>query len=439
MPHRDAAADVARPAPRLVRVIVALLAVALQCQITLRVGGEVRVSSADLLMPLIVGGLAVQALQGRLGWPAWRLRHLLLWIVVLSVVMTYALVLGRIYLGEWTSWALVNKFAGWFALIGYLGIGAVLVSRFGESVRTVFVVSFVVMAWIVCSVESLDITLRTFSIMPAGLLPRRDFAFTGLMVNSNAFGFLMLAAICLQLAYVAHDKFFAPRQLHRVGLCILLIGLFYSHSHATWIAALVALVLLIWYRRALALEFAIAGACTVLFIMAIDHLPGAFHWVSGGAPGRWSYNSGLMLAPSPNEFNRIELSLDALKLWLAHPVFGAGLGRHLAVQAAQSSAPLTIHNTGLWLLAETGLVGAVAFTAFFIVCLLALGRNVSSAGPFVLATLVMLVAMGVISAFHEPMYQRYIWVLLGMALVYAKQIRLHSDLPAPTAVDRHST
>ena len=45
------------------------------------------------------------------------------------------------------------------------------------------------------------------------------------------------------------------------------------------------------------------------------------------------------------------------KLFVGHPLFGAGLGayRHEDILAS-SRIPLVIHSTALWLLAELGLV-----------------------------------------------------------------------------------
>ena len=54
--------------------------------------------------------------------------------------------------------------------------------------------------------------------------------------------------------------------------------------------------------------------------------------------------------------------LGGLKLFLEYPAFGAGLGafRNQMIFVS-SSQPLLIHSTALWLLAELGMIGLLAF------------------------------------------------------------------------------
>ena len=52
---------------------------------------------------------------------------------------------------------------------------------------------------------------------------------------------------------------------------------------------------------------------------------------------------------------------QGLAMFLAHPLFGAGLGAYMADQLSTTGVPLLIHSTAVWLLAETGLVGFAVF------------------------------------------------------------------------------
>ncbi len=56
---------------------------------------------------------------------------------------------------------------------------------------------------------------------------------------------------------------------------------------------------------------------------------------------------------------RIMTLKGGLKLFLAHPVFGAGLGAFVFDYFKESGRVQVIHSTPLWLLAELGVVGAV--------------------------------------------------------------------------------
>lgn len=84
-----------------------------------------------------------------------------------------------------------------------------------------------------------------------------------------------------------------------------------------------------------------------------------------------------------------------------------------------------IHNTGIWLLAGTGLVGLLVFVLLFA----ALGRKMwfnakadagieplFRPGNFASAALICMVAWLFMSQFHELMYQRVIWLIAGITL-----------------------
>ena len=123
---------------------------------------------------------------------------------------------------------------------------------------------------------------------------------------------------------------------------------------------------------------------------------------------------------------RLDGYRDAFVMWRDNPVFGAGLGVYLHGQSLEEKPEilvLQIHNTALWLLAETGLAGFLAMAGIFIVLFYkvwCLARSppagTESEHWFQSAVLLILVGWAVMSLFHELMYQRIIWLLVGMAL-----------------------
>jgi O-antigen ligase len=84
---------------------------------------------------------------------------------------------------------------------------------------------------------------------------------------------------------------------------------------------------------------------------------------------------------------------------------------------------LQIHNTALWLLAETGLAGLLVMACIFVL-LFHKVWTLSRAPPgepdtefwFPSAVLLILIGWAIMSLFHELMYQRIVWLLVGMAL-----------------------
>ncbi|MFK5979864.1 MAG: hypothetical protein QM488_13355, partial [Rhizobiaceae bacterium] len=123
-----------------------------------------------------------------------------------------------------------------------------------------------------------------------------------------------------------------------------------------------------------------------------------------------------------------EAMWQGFELWQQSPVFGAGLGVHLFQQQsniAEGLPVVLVHNTGIWLLAGTGLVGFLVFVLLFSVLIRNMWRNAKTnagSGPslrpgnFASAALICMVAWLFMSQFHELMYQRVIWLIAGIAM-----------------------
>ena len=80
---------------------------------------------------------------------------------------------------------------------------------------------------------------------------------------------------------------------------------------------------------------------------------------------------------------------------------------------------ITIHNSALWLLVETGIIGLIIFIVFAYKCTIALIKNPSKQKAITLdkaMVCVIIVFLGA-SVGTEVLYQRYFWLLLGMSIV----------------------
>ncbi len=110
---------------------------------------------------------------------------------------------------------------------------------------------------------------------------------------------------------------------------------------------------------------------------------------------------------------------DGIALFAAHPIFGAGLGAHMEGALRSDGIALVIHSTPVWLLAEMGVVGFLAFT----VPLLRVFRHAwGEVTPDVASRLLVLiiVAFAIMAIVHEMLYQRTFWLLFGTALAVAR-------------------
>src|SRR5262249_46485795 len=99
-----------------------------------------------------------------------------------------------------------------------------------------------------------------------------------------------------------------------------------------------------------------------------------------------------------------------------HPFFGAGLGafRNQMIPTLEG-LPLVIHSTAVWVLAELGVVGLLAFTVPFIYLFLKEWKYASVDRVSALIVLCF-AAFAVMSAPGDMLYQRTFWFLIGGAL-----------------------
>jgi O-antigen ligase len=363
--------------------------------------GRISVNLAD---PVVVVGAVLFVLYhvGR-GWPQWCIGGVTRWIGATSAVLALAIVHGWTVFG-WTDWAFVNKGLGWLMLLCYAATGALIVRRaqgagFARLLQT-FAASGVAIAAVDIGLVVLD---QFGGDLFAGLVERR---IAGLSQNPNAFA-LMLTLVLAALIVL--------RATGVAGIAMMataLVGIWLASSRAAFIAVpfvLVAAVLAGAAPRPILRS--VAAAC--LFIIGVAALQSALQALTGLAAA----GGGVI-----NVFDRtdvvtaqhIQTIYDGLAMFMAQPLFGAGLGAYIHDQATIAGAPLVIHSTAVWLLAETGLVGFAVFAAAALRLLAeAVWRR---AEPAALMLLLTLCAFGVISMAHEMLYQRAVWLLLGAML-----------------------
>lgn len=385
-------------------------------------GGRLNVNFADPIV--ILGGalFVLWAIRDR-AWPKWRLSGFNAHVFIASAAFVMALAIGWASFG-WTSWAVTNKFAGWFVLLAYGATGALLVSRTGSEGFTTLMRTVAAAAAAIALCDIALIFMRSSGVdVSAKLLLYQA---QGFALNRNAFAFQMLLAASAALVMVRKEG-------AAVGLlAVALAGLWFTGSRAAFgtCVVIVGMVLMLrpclWRRAALA---SLACACVVLIGLA---LPYVIAWGADIADA-WSanhtddWNTRLMAAatapygmfatdPAQSDAERFTTLHEAWQLFVAHPVFGAGLGAFVEQHLRATGEFLVIHSTPLWLLAEFGLIGTAAIVA-------PLARTVwLEAGPSGkrddagVMLLVIIATFGVMSLVHEMMYQRLFWLMLGAGL-----------------------
>jgi O-antigen ligase len=218
-----------------------------------------------------------------------------------------------------------------------------------------------------------------------------------------------------------------------IGTFLILGALWLTGSRAALVAALVAAVLMLAVTASLKgrspLWPALIGTA-VLTLMAL-------------AIAQFSENAGRPLSEAASI--RAEFARTGLRMFSAHPVFGAGVGRYYLLSTEFSSAQLrsvylreNAHNNFLQMLAELGIVGL----SLFLWILVAIGRHAWPALVASRASPVLVGAVGGLSAFlltclfgHPlliPEVAYAFWLVLGVTVGLAQEIPTGADLQRVT-------
>lgn len=405
--------------PAIQRGIGIAFAVAIACLIQFQptvsiLGVETRLAASDPVAALLATLGALYLARGRVPRQPWRSRWVWGWIVAMSFVLLAGTVIGRAEIGAWSGWAVQNRLLGWAALLSYFFAGAMLRCFFGESAAARFLDAFVICGGAI-SALAVAAVLATELGFAEGMSFRTS-QLAGLVGNPNAFGVLAILA----LAAVWSSGSGRLGQVRGALGAVWVAAGYLTLSRATWLGMGVGAGLAVATGR-IGLRYAAIwiGAPAVLAAGAT---------AMGGA-GSVAWSKFESLAPERSAAvaeasiaERSRLVRTALHLWWSAPAFGVGIGVHWhREQAAVPERPQLIHGTPLWLLAETGFVGLAVFGGFALHAALLLLRAARGARPgpgrVEWTALIFLCAAAVMSLFHDLLYQRLVWLVLGLALV----------------------
>jgi hypothetical protein len=363
--------------------------------------GSISVNLADPIA--VVGGILFVLHHIGKGWPRWRIPGVALWVAAASAVLALSIVHGWMSFG-WTEWAFVNKGLGWLMLLCYAATGALIVRRAQdvgfERLLQAFAVSGVAIAALDIGFVVLD---RLDVDLLAGLVEPR---IAGLSQNPNAFALMLAVVLAALIALRAHGV---------AGVAMMataLIGIWFTGSRAAFIAVPFVLgAALIAGAAPRPIVKSVAAAAS--FVAGLAALQFVLANLLGNAGAGWGVID-VFERTDVVTAQHIQTIFDGLAMFMAQPLFGAGLGAYIHDQATAVGTPLVIHSTAVWLLAETGLVGFAVFAAAALRLLAeAVWRR---AEPAALMLLLTLCAFGVVSMAHEMLYQRALWLVLGAVL-----------------------
>lgn len=359
------------------------------------------------------------------------------WLAATTAALAVGLAIGIARVGVQT-WAVI-RIVGWIAVIGHL----------------------VVAAWIAASQQARDLALRVFVIAAAASIAVDLVKFVrgsvlifmpncnawvddtmGLMRNPNAYGFVLLLAFTV-LASRLQDRILGRPGFQIAAGSTLVFALILSASRSAWIAALPVIgVLLVtgMAPRVRLLAIVLGGTlAAALFLGMLTCGPrGAVTRDASMLANAVTHGLGTQALEEAKDAPNIERFYTyrrAIELFQAHPILGAGIGTFLSEETARGNPPLIIHSTTLWLLAETGIVGLGAFLGLGVaVVAFVVGRvrTGDAADRTDAATaLLAIMAFGVMTQAQELLYQRSLWILLGLLVFHLAPAERPAELAAP--------
>lgn len=421
-------------------VLTCLFAVTLQIQISLLQSEGylgLRINLADFLIPVTGLFVLLSLLLKKTSWPRWRLKYLYGWMAILSFVLAAALINGYMISGEWSRWAIINKFTGWFVLLAYLGLGGWLRTNFAPAITILFARIFTYVSLII-----LLIFLTLALLFDAGIdITGRIYPIAGLMYNRNAYAFLLLVTIILVgLPALSQRPLISP-MVQNIFWLFLPLAWMHNGSRTGWICAFILLLAALATHFKTTAKTIIPLLCLGIIIVLSTSSTLDTSLFREGQITRTkimaSVQSGNTLSEeelkkSIGERVRIRMATHAFDLWKSHPIQGAGLGQTLhTAQDKYGTKDRSIVDlvdcTILWLLTETGLVGLLLFLSFYTLSGHALWRDSNSTITdetiFLRTVLLIMLTFGLMSLMHELLYTRYLWMFMGLALAQSPQLK----------------
>ena len=417
-------------------------AIALQIQITLFKTPDylgLRINLGDLLVPFAGMAILYTLLRGQSLWPQWSIKHLYIWLGGLTLLLLAALIHTNFTYGEISRWAFVNKFGGWFVLMALLGTGGWLGTNATQKHLELFLKTFLYFGLLVIALEIFVVVGQVYwQNNFIGMYTYTRYPIYGYMVNRNAFAVLYLAIFALSTCLYFAGSTLLKRWYYYAFYFLMPFFMTFNGSRALIITLCIALaaftILNIRQPKkisVLLLSFALGALLLVgifhdkkdeIFMLNgqqlnfVDHVGGI---IEDEETPFGTYDPSKIAYPGDSM--RLTILADAKEMLALRPVTGSGLGSMLLFQKEKHGQMINLIDcTPLWLLVETGLIGLLAFGAFYVQSARALFAQwkedegfIRSFRTGIIATMLCFTAM---SLFHEMLYTRFVWVLLGLGL-----------------------
>jgi len=253
-------------------------------------------------------------------------------------------------------------------------------------------------------------------------------------LDANRFAQILVVLLPLAWCLMRGESRVAPKAIAGVCSSLILGGVLVTYSRGAFLGLVTVLGLIGIMRLATSRQMLVSAIGLIVAIMVFS--PGYTGRIGTllGVQGLFDRTAAVERQPDSTERGRAALMLSAWKVFLEHPVFGCGPGQYAAgyvidyagemsyLRVRHDTRHFRAHSLYLELAAETGLIGVSVFMAIVIATLTRLARarrQTMIRDPVVArASGALLVAIGAYlttALFLHLSYQRYYWLLLGLA------------------------
>jgi O-antigen ligase len=349
-----------------------------------------RLALSDLLLALSLLGFALGVGSLKIKRSAWSIWHFGLLIAFLLATLISLVTTSQI-----SRYVLANKDAG---LILLYATYAVIVSHAYSWLRIKWICKLLIFSVTTQNIlfVVLFIAAKIHGIHIPGL-EVGDVRLTGLLIDPNAYGGLLVLTLSIQLRTCCSKEPIVPGAYGWISIATLAVGILLTYSRSAWIGLAVLLVTVTIYKPRIGLLLIITNIAVVLILLRIL------------TPGYLDEMQALAFRESAGE--RLVLIHDAIPMFWQSPAFGIGLGTF------ESREGVIIHNTPVWILTEFGLFGFTWFAGFagwFLYKGLRTYKMAAKQKPLIFSLIIADMVMLGLSMGIEALYQRHWWLVLAL-------------------------
>jgi len=424
--------------------LIIALAVSSHILITISLlGNPLRVCASDLLLPLLLGSMFVLSMRGE-KFITHESKNTWIIILLITIWITYSLLNGYYNTGNLEKWSLFNKYAGWFVLITYFIVG-IWIGKHDDKKQELFISTFMMVAWMVACYGLLGLYAEQYGISFEYIFLPKGNRIEGFFANANAFGIACAAIIILQLSCAVNHKYF-NKAVHVFTLSLLILALIFSFSRSAWLGFILGLIFMIIMQKGVLKYFILASLVAFLVHISIIKTSSIIVSISNNVYSenhadqqikgqqlhkrelkrklkkKLSISKRLSLSrpvgvQGVGMMSRMDFIKYGFKYWKESPMTGIGIGSYkvFSMRDDVNKYGYQIHASILWVIIEMGLIGLCLFAVLFVNLFRHLLVNTNNRYITIGIAGILIVMLGS-SIGTEVLYQRYLWILLGIGL-----------------------